>query len=247
MPREMEGAGKPGEVRIGTALAEARARAGLELAALEERTKVRAKYLRALEAEQWEELPSTAHAKGFLRTYADALGLDAELLVDEFRRQVEPVATAPGGGSRRLTPAVLVIAALAAVAIAVVVLTGGDEEEPSPGAGERAQVRERERAPRSTGELVRLELRVRKAVEVCLLGAGAQELIDGQLLIAGSRDAYASESFQLRFPAGFNRDQVELELNGRRAKLPRIEGPARLRITPPDRVRQASPPGESCP
>lgn len=263
----MEGGGRPGEIRIGAALAAARARAGLEIADVEERTKIRARYLRALEEERWAELPSSAYAKGFLRTYADLLDLDAELLVDEYRRQVEvrrdeegrPLGDQvlehrrrPGQEPRRVAPVTIVLAliALVAVVVAVIAVFGGDDDsEPArPAAsGENARKAERERQPDSDGELVRLELRVRKPVEVCLLGAEGQALIDGQLLSAGSRDAFASESFQLRFPAGFDRDQVELELDGERARLPRIDGPARLRITPPARVREASPPGESCP
>ena len=250
----MTGEGRPPEIRIGAALAQARARAGLELAEVEERTKVRAKYLRALEEERWEELPSTAYAKGFLRTYANVLELDAELLVDEFRRQVEAGAAATGQEPRRVAPltATLAVIALVAAVVAVIALVGDDPDpEPAPAGREakegKGEKRDRRDQRDSSGELVRLELRVRKPVEVCLLGAGRQELIDGQLLAAGSRDAFASERFQLRFPAGFDRDQIELELNGERARLPRVEGPARLEITPPGRVRQASPPGDSCP
>ena len=76
-------------MRIGPVLEQARSRAGLEIADVEEQTKIRAKYLRALESEDWGELPSSAYAKGFLRTYAQLLGLDADALVDEYRRQVE--------------------------------------------------------------------------------------------------------------------------------------------------------------
>src|SRR5262249_11093376 len=47
-------------------------------------TKVRAKYLRALEDEEFEILPSATYVKGFLRTYAEALGLHGSLYVDEY-------------------------------------------------------------------------------------------------------------------------------------------------------------------
>src|SRR5436190_14394067 len=85
----MSGEHRPGEMRIGAELAAARERAGLDLATVAERTKIRTRYLSALEAEQWDELPSTAYGKGFLRTYAELLGLDPETMVDEYRRQVE--------------------------------------------------------------------------------------------------------------------------------------------------------------
>ena len=58
-------------------LREARMQAGLDIDDVEQHTKVRAKYLRALENEEWSLLPGTAFTKGFLRSYADLLGLDA--------------------------------------------------------------------------------------------------------------------------------------------------------------------------
>jgi cytoskeletal protein RodZ len=69
---------------IGASLREARARQGLDFTEMEHRTKVRAKYLRALEDEQFAVLPGHTYIKGFLRTYADALGLDGQLYVDEY-------------------------------------------------------------------------------------------------------------------------------------------------------------------
>jgi cytoskeletal protein RodZ len=69
---------------IGSSLREARTRQGLDINEMEFRTKVRAKYLRALEAEQFEQLPGHTYIKGFLRTYADALGMDGQLYVDEY-------------------------------------------------------------------------------------------------------------------------------------------------------------------
>jgi hypothetical protein len=72
---------------IGATLREAREHAHLDIMDLEARTKIRAKYLRALEDEEWGLLPGYTFAKGFLRTYADMLGLDGRALVDEFKRQ----------------------------------------------------------------------------------------------------------------------------------------------------------------
>ena len=69
---------------IGSSLREARTRQGLDFNEMEFRTKVRAKYLRALEAEQFEQLPGHTYIKGFLRTYADSLGMDGQLSVDEY-------------------------------------------------------------------------------------------------------------------------------------------------------------------
>jgi cytoskeleton protein RodZ len=69
---------------IGISLREARLRQQLELPEIEQATKIRGKYLRALEEEQFEVLPATTYVKGFLRAYADYLGLDGQLYVDEF-------------------------------------------------------------------------------------------------------------------------------------------------------------------
>jgi hypothetical protein len=70
--------------QIGNSLREARLRQGLDFPELEQSTKVRGKYLRALEEEQFELLPAQTYVKGFLRTYAETLGLDGQLYVDEY-------------------------------------------------------------------------------------------------------------------------------------------------------------------
>ncbi len=69
---------------IGHSLREARVRQQLELSEVELATKIRARYLRALEEEGFDALPAQTYVKGFLRTYADYLGLDGQLYVDEF-------------------------------------------------------------------------------------------------------------------------------------------------------------------
>lgn len=75
---------------IGERLREARMRQKIDIADVEASTKIRAKYLRALENEEFGLLPGPTFAKTFLRTYADHLGLDAQLLVEEYRVQHEP-------------------------------------------------------------------------------------------------------------------------------------------------------------
>src|SRR5919109_4624115 len=69
---------------IGSSLREAGMRQGLDFEEMEERTKVRAKYLRHLEDERFDQLPGHAYTKGFLQVYADALGLDGRLYVEEY-------------------------------------------------------------------------------------------------------------------------------------------------------------------
>jgi cytoskeleton protein RodZ len=70
---------------IGETLREARMRQKLDIADVEDRTKIRAKYLRALENEEWALLPGPTFVKTFLRTYAEVVGVDPHLLVEEYR------------------------------------------------------------------------------------------------------------------------------------------------------------------
>jgi cytoskeleton protein RodZ len=76
----------------------------LDIADVEERTKIRAKYLRALENEEFGLLPGSTFVKTFLRTYAEVLGLDAHLLVEEYRANYEPSDELDGGGALGAPP-----------------------------------------------------------------------------------------------------------------------------------------------
>ena len=69
---------------IGNSLREARLRQGLDHSQVELATKIRAKYIRALEEEEFDVLPTGTYIKGFLRSYAEFLGLDGQLYVDEY-------------------------------------------------------------------------------------------------------------------------------------------------------------------
>jgi hypothetical protein len=109
---------------IGSSLREARLRRKLELSQVEHDTRIRAKYLMALEDDRFEALPGTAYAKGFLRTYADYLGLDGSRFVDEynalFTPEEEPAPVAPArirrGGAVR-APWLLAVPVAAAIAL----------------------------------------------------------------------------------------------------------------------------------
>src|ERR1700757_241941 len=69
---------------IGNSLRDARLRQGLDFPQVELATKIRGKYLRAIEEEQFDVLPAGTYVKGFLRAYAEFLGLDGQLYVDEY-------------------------------------------------------------------------------------------------------------------------------------------------------------------
>jgi cytoskeleton protein RodZ len=116
---------------IGPALREARERRGLGLNQVETATAIRSRYLRALEDEEFDVLPGPTYAKGFLRAYAEYLGLDGDLFIDEFnsrhhdpRRELEqPIYSRPRSQpqqrrrQRRETNLVMIaLAAIVAVA-----------------------------------------------------------------------------------------------------------------------------------
>src|SRR5918997_409264 len=75
---------------IGDTPREARMRQRLDIADVEAKTKIRAKYLRALENEEFGMLPGPTFVKTFLRSYAEVLGLDPHLLVEDYRARYEP-------------------------------------------------------------------------------------------------------------------------------------------------------------
>ena len=104
----------PAVFEIGNSLREARVRQGLDFAEVELATKIRAKYIRALEDEQFEVLPRGTYIKGFLRSYAEYLGLDGQLYVDEYnsrfvagerRRACRTRASRASGGERAASSA----------------------------------------------------------------------------------------------------------------------------------------------
>jgi cytoskeleton protein RodZ len=74
---------------IGATLREARMRERIDVSEIEAKTKIRAKYLRALENEEWDLLPGPTFVKSFLRTYAQALGLDDKALLEEYKLNYE--------------------------------------------------------------------------------------------------------------------------------------------------------------
>jgi cytoskeleton protein RodZ len=125
---------------IGNSLREARLRQNLDFPGIEEGTKIRGKYIQALEAERFEVLPGETYVKGFLRTYAEYLGLDGQLYVDEYNSRFasteEPMApsTMPTRPRHRVSESnfvVVALAAIVAITVLVVVAFGFGDGTPS--------------------------------------------------------------------------------------------------------------------
>ncbi|HET6818917.1 MAG TPA: RodZ domain-containing protein, partial [Candidatus Limnocylindria bacterium] len=82
--------------KLGEVLRTAREAKGVDLARVERDTKIRARYLTALEGGDYAELPGPVYTKGFLRNYGAYLGLDSEYLVDLYRLEsAQPVTEKP--------------------------------------------------------------------------------------------------------------------------------------------------------
>jgi cytoskeleton protein RodZ len=71
---------------VGNKLHEARTRRKLSLQQIEEATKIRGRYLQAIENDEWDQLPGDTYARAFIRTYGRFLGLDGERLAEEQRQ-----------------------------------------------------------------------------------------------------------------------------------------------------------------
>src|SRR5207245_2546872 len=69
---------------VGSKLQEARQRQGLSLDGIANRTKISVSYLKAIERNDVSKLPGGVFARGFVRSFATAVGLDSEALVQEF-------------------------------------------------------------------------------------------------------------------------------------------------------------------
>ena len=118
--------------KLGEVLRTAREARGVDLARVERDTKIRSRYLTALETGDYAELPGPVYTKGFLRNYGAYLGLDTEYLVDLYRlesaqpaeRPSMPMPPRPIATRRRrlvVTPGVIVWALLT-VGVAVFIL-----------------------------------------------------------------------------------------------------------------------------
>lgn len=113
--------------QIGETLRERRMALKIDVHEVEEATKIRAKYLRALENEEYNLLPGSAYVKSFLRTYADYLELDSRALVDEYRSldhhiEEEPMVYSPTQTKSPRSAGRWIFGALAVIIVVLVLM-----------------------------------------------------------------------------------------------------------------------------
>lgn len=241
---------------IGATLREARNRRGIDLAKVEAAIKIRARYLRAMENEEWGALPGGVYTRGFIRTYAGYLGLDGERLAEDYRHESEPASgqeAVPERESKARHPhrsfslpspsgrlrAVLVSVGLLGLLIAIVLLSqgGGSDQGSVPvgsGSGDRAtHVPVRSQAAPG----VSLRLATTGEIWICLLDAKGKPLVDGEVLEAGAEEGpFHSGSFTVSFGNG----EIEMRIDGKKAEVPPSASPIGYEVLSDGRLRSLS-------
>jgi len=241
---------------IGATLREARMRARIDISEIESETKIRAKYLRALENEEWNLLPGPTYVRTFLRTYAEALGLDARLMVEEYRLKHERVSeqellpispgTARAARERRPKPPrfgrrwAIGLVLLALIGALFFVGRSGPKNEPdsetlsvpatqrAPTARPKKPARAVKRSRPATARAVKLQIVPTAPVYVCLVASGGKRLLDGALLSPGSpRRTFRSRAFRITLGNG----AASLRVNGRPRSIPDVSDGIGYRIT----------------
>jgi len=226
---------------IGSTLRETRIRKKIDITTVENATKIRAKYLRAIENEEWSVLPGPTYVKTFLRTYAQYLGLDAHLLVDEFAaRFEEPEELELPAFSRdqairsrvqRVGPPSRLVAAgvLALLFVAFLLVLGLTADDNGDKAGSAQKTRRSAKnadrgerkattpAPASSRANVKLSVVAARPVWVCVVDARDRPRVDARVLAAGEREGpFTSRSFKVTVGNGGG----DLRINGKLRDTP---------------------------
>lgn len=242
---------------IGAQLREARMRARIDVSEIEAKTKIRAKYLRALENEEWDLLPGPTFVKSFLRTYAQALDLDSKALLEEYRRAYErpsdaesqPITSAPRPRAQSRTPRSApsrgYTIAVAGVCVVIVLLLygllsgGSHKAKPkqsaqtksavtAPHGGKRHSSKKLKRIAPTTRSLASLSLHPSGEVYVCLVG-DEHTRIPGLILTPASPvSTYHARRFQLTL----GNNALTLMVNGKVWTVPASSKPIGYSITP---------------
>ncbi len=239
-------------LEIGSSLREARVGRGLELADVETATKIRARYLAALEDERFDILPGRAYAKAFLCTYARHLGLEEHLLVDEFDARLppeEPLIVPPSRHRALWVPSPSMLLPLAVGLVFVALLAAGEfgsgtrspgviglSSRPQGHAGQApshpAAIAARPRRARSSPKVARVGLTAARGDCWLLVrvDSGAGLVLYENTLTRGHSVSFARPRLWIRLGAPGN---VSATLNGRPIEsLPRNEHPTNILVSP---------------
>ncbi|HEY6550752.1 MAG TPA: helix-turn-helix domain-containing protein [Solirubrobacterales bacterium] len=228
------------ENRIGGVLREARNRRKIDLSEVETATRIRARYLRAIENEEWDVLPGGVYTRGFIRTYASFLGLDGERLAEDYRKSVEggqrgPVLESAATSASAQPPKprwpvpraswVAIPAVLLVAVIAIVAIPSGDDDgsntvsQSKPSRADHPN-QQQQLQPPSHGVSVRLAASAE--VWVCVLDAHGKPVVNGQILETGAEEGpFRSGSFTVSFGNG----EVSMLIDGREAEIPATSSP----------------------
>ena len=238
--------------QVGQTLREARTERGIELSEIEQATKIRVKFLEAMEEDRWEELPAPAYARSFLATYAEYLDLDAPALVDELKSSYaegdrpEPI---PSGVVRpgQLTrghhgppwkPLAVLVAGLVAVVLLGVVIVGAiggsgngggkERHAKKAGTGTGTTAATTSTSPSAPPSGVSVELRPTADVWVCLVDDSGRAAVNGETLTPGQDvGPFIGAAFDVTFGNG----SVEMTVDGQPAKIPHLAEPLGFRIS----------------
>lgn len=239
---------------IGNSLREARLRQGLEFPEIEHATKVRSKYLRALEDEQFEILPAQTYIKGFLRTYAEYLGLDGQLYVDEYNsryvglEEESPLRASvrqPARQERRIAGGVVLavlagIAVVTALVIAAWKFGGGTSSDKGTSPPAKHTKKHTRKHHGSVARMVSVQIQATHgygSYVVARVGSpGGAQLFAGTLA-PGKIQTFRSSSVWFKIDAPAN---VIVSVNGKRRTLPGAGHPRVLVAAPGGRLRLAS-------
>ena len=215
---------------IGSSLRDARVRQGLDFPELEQLTRIRPKYLRALEDEHFDVLPAPTYVRGFLRSYAAALGLDGQPFVDEYNSRFAVGEDEVVVRARRVPPprrdrqdresriAVLALVAIAVVTALVIAAWrfGGPDGEPVPGLDTQAQT-----TPRPAKAAGKAHLAVRATVGDSWMevrtGSASGRLVYSGTLEQGQRKSFEGRRLHLALAKPAN---VSVRMGGRQTELP---------------------------
>ena len=232
----------------------------IDISEVEAQTKIRAKYLRAIENEEWDLLPGPIYAKSFLRTYSDYLGLDSRMLLDEFKRRYEPPSeheVRPAGRvaarernrdrdrrpPRVRAPSWAPIGIVVIVILAILFVVGGGLNTNSNTTAQKPPARHHtpRHTPRATTTTpvaaptaVTLRLVPTSAVYVCLVNGRGTKLINEQTFTVG-QTIPVETAHKLLLTLG--NAGVQMKVNGKTVPVAPSPTAIRLMITPPNQVR----------